>query len=102
MLVDTTFLIDLLEEREQGVGGPAHRFLARARNVWTTVISVGEVAVGMTDENAARTFFKNWQIARSHPEIAYEAARVERELLRVGGRLGENDNWIAGFARYYG
>jgi len=30
------------------------------------------------------------------------AALVERELMLVGARLGENDNWIAGFCRYYG
>ena len=102
MLVDTTFLIDLLEEKEDGVFGPAHRWLSRGRPIWTTVISAGEVAVGMIDSGAARTFLANWRIVRLHPEIAYEAAAIERELLGTGGRLGENDNWIAGFARYYG
>jgi len=56
----------------------------------------------MIDSGAARTFLANWRIVRLHPEIAYEAAAIERELLGTGGRLGENDNWIAGFARYYG
>jgi predicted nucleic acid-binding protein len=102
MLVDTTFLIDLLEERERGLRGPAHRWLARRERIWTTVVSVGELAVGMIDNNAARGFFANWRVVRLHPAIAYEAAAIERELLRVGGRLGENDNWIAAFARYYG
>jgi predicted nucleic acid-binding protein len=27
---------------------------------------------------------------------------VDRQLIRGGGRLGENDNWIAGFAVYFG
>jgi predicted nucleic acid-binding protein len=36
------------------------------------------------------------------PEIALAAAAVERELITNRGRLGENDNWIAGFCRYYG
>jgi len=27
---------------------------------------------------------------------------LDRELIRSGGRLGENDNWVAGFCRYYG
>jgi predicted nucleic acid-binding protein len=30
------------------------------------------------------------------------AAAIDRELIRLGHRLGENDNWIAGFCRYYG
>ena len=38
---------------------------------------------------------------RLTPEIAYAAAAVDRELITTGGRLGENDNWIAGFCRYY-
>ena len=29
------------------------------------------------------------------------AADIDRELILTGERLGENDNWIAGFARYY-
>ena len=33
--------------------------------------------------------------------IAEAAADVDRILVRTGQRLGENDNWIAGFCRYY-
>jgi predicted nucleic acid-binding protein len=39
---------------------------------------------------------------RLNPQIAYAAAAVDRELIAVGQRLGENDTWIAGFCRYYG
>ncbi len=40
---------------------------------------------------------------RLTPEIAYVAASVDRDLMEdTGQRLGENDNWIAGFCRYYG
>jgi predicted nucleic acid-binding protein len=28
-------------------------------------------------------------------------ADMDRELMRKGNRLRENDNWIAGFCRYY-
>ena len=34
--------------------------------------------------------------------VALAAATVDRTLIRTGGRLGENDTWIAGFAIYYG
>ena len=37
---------------------------------------------------------------RLTPEIALVAAQIDREL--IDQRLGENDNWIAGFCRYYG
>ncbi len=36
------------------------------------------------------------------PEIAYLAGRLERALSAKGQRLGENDNWIAVTALYYG
>jgi predicted nucleic acid-binding protein len=36
-----------------------------------------------------------------HPGVAQAAADVDRVLIRLGRRLGENDNWIAGLAAYY-
>jgi predicted nucleic acid-binding protein len=104
MLLDTTFLIDLAEELADYRIGPARRWLAaeRGRRLWTTVISAGEFAAGMENNNEARTWLADFNIARLHPEVAYEAAAVDRELSRSGERLGENDTWIAGFARYYG
>jgi predicted nucleic acid-binding protein len=68
----------------------------------TTVVTVGEFAVMYDDANAARRFLARYRQLRLTPEIAYAAAMIDRELIEVGGRLGENDNWIAGFCRYYG
>jgi predicted nucleic acid-binding protein len=67
-----------------------------------TVISLGELAAGMPDNQTARLFLNRFRVVTLKPEIALEAASIDRELIRVGMRLGENDNWIAGFARYYG
>jgi len=50
----------------------------------------------------ARYFLRLYRILRLTPEIAYVAAAIDRELIATGERLGENDNWIAGFCRYYG
>ena len=104
MICDTTFLGDLHEEHETLRRGPAGEFLARHRTeaVLTTVISAGEIAVIFPDFNAARRFLANYRILRLSPEIAYAAAAVDSELIRIGQRLGENDTWIAGFCRYYG
>jgi predicted nucleic acid-binding protein len=41
-------------------------------------------------------------VLRLTPEIAYAAAAIDHALIQAGQRLGENDNWIAGFCRYYG
>lgn len=104
MLADTSFLIDLHDERAAGRRGPAAAFLVahRTARLWISVISAGEVACGFRDLDDARRFLAPFRIARLHPEIAYAAAGIDRELIARGQRLGENDNWIAGFARYYG
>ena len=104
MICDTTFLSHLHQERERGLRGPALQFLAahRRESFLITVISAAELAVIFADADEARRFLANYRILRLHPEIAYAAAAVDRELIATGARLGENDNWIAGFCRYYG
>jgi predicted nucleic acid-binding protein len=105
MILDTTFLSDFHHEREANRRrGPAGAFLAahRDRPVLITVISAGEIAVIFDTNATAREFLNRYRILRLTPEIALTAAELDRELIEVGGRLGENDNWIAGFCRYYG
>jgi predicted nucleic acid-binding protein len=104
MILDTTFLVDLEEELREARGGRAQRFLAgrRAIQPLVTVISMGEIAAGLEDNQAARYFLSRWRVLNLRPEIALTAASVDRLLMQTGDRLGENDNWIAGFARYYG
>ncbi len=103
MIADTTFLSHLLRERERGPG-PATRFLVARRTeaFLVTVISVGELAVLFDTNEQARLFLQRYRQLRLFPEIAYAAAEIDRELADRGLRLGENDNWLAGFCRYYG
>jgi len=104
MILDTTFLSDFHHERAAGRRGAAGTFLARHRSETTliTVISAGEIAVIFSSTSDARTFLSRYRVLRLTPEIALAAAQVDRELIVTGQRLGENDNWIAGFCRYYG
>ena len=105
MIADTTFLSDYHHELEGRPGrGPAHAFLAahRRQRVLMTVISLGELAVIFDSNQAAREFTGHYRVLRLAPEIALTAADMDRELIAQGARLGENDNWIAGFCRYYG
>jgi predicted nucleic acid-binding protein len=104
MIADTTFLIDLHEEQASRREGAASGFLARMRAapIRVTIISAAEFAAGFDDLRAAREFLSRFPLIRLFPEAAFEASRIDRELMRAGGRLGENDNWIAGIARYYG
>lgn len=79
-------------------------FLTRHRQspFLITVVSLGEVAVIFADQGDARKFLGRYRALRLTPEVAYAAALIARELITAGGRLGENDNWIAAFCRYYG
>jgi predicted nucleic acid-binding protein len=103
MIADTTFLIQFVNEGAQGQRGPARMFLARHRRetIRTSVISIAEAAVGFENSAVAWDYFKWWKIYALHRGIAEAAADVDRELILVGRRLGENDNWIAGFCRFY-
>jgi len=99
MILDTTFLSDLYHRQQA-----PRAFWARHRSdsFEVTVISAGELAVIFRSTPEARQFLNRYRILRLSPEIAYVAAEIDRELIREGARLGENDNWIAGFCRYYG
>jgi len=103
MIADTTFLAHLVQERRSGRSGPARRFLAahRTGEIRTSIISFAEIAVSFDTSEEAWEYFKFWRIYPLHRGIVNAAADVDRHLIRTGGRLGENDNWIAGFGRYY-
>ena len=103
MIADTTFLIHLLREQSAGSPGPALTFLTRqrTRTIRTSIISLSEVAVSFPSADDAWEYFKRWSVYRLHDGIAKAAADLDREVTRSGQRLGENDNWIAGFCRYY-
>jgi predicted nucleic acid-binding protein len=103
MIADTTFLVHLLAKQRSRIRGPAGAFLADNRNVVrTSIISLAEVAVSFPTAERAWQYFmmSRWSVYRQHDGVAKAAADLDREL-RNWGRLGENDNWIAGFCRYY-
>src|SRR5689334_13828337 len=103
MICDTTFLSDLLRERLDGRARGALAFLAahRAQPFLTTVVSVGDMAAMYANPQDVRRLLSRYRQLRLTPEIAYAAASVDQELIALGQRLGENDNWIAGFCRFY-
>lgn len=103
MIADTTFLIDFMREGLAGRPGLARTFFAENRSqlIRTSVISLAEIAVSFSTSAAAWEYFKRWKIYPITRGVVDAAADVDRELIRTGGRLGENDNWIAGFGRFY-
>jgi predicted nucleic acid-binding protein len=59
------------------------------------------LAVLFPVSSQAWEWLAKWKIYPLHPGVAQRAADVDRALMEAGRRLGENDNWIAGFAAYY-
>ncbi|MBI4661983.1 MAG: type II toxin-antitoxin system VapC family toxin [Verrucomicrobia bacterium] len=104
MLTDTTFWIDLLQERRDRRRGPASQFLAshRAQALEVSIITWGELASGFNSPDALDHLLRKVRILNLHLQVAWEAGRIERELAEQGTRLGENDNWIAATARVWG
>jgi predicted nucleic acid-binding protein len=104
MLTDTTFWIDLEEERARGRLGPAHRLLAKNRNnpLKVSVITWGELAAGVDSPAALHRLLNRVRVLSLPTQVAWEASRIDREMSPIGARLGENDNWIAATARSWG
>jgi predicted nucleic acid-binding protein len=102
LLLDTSALIDLEQELAARRVGPVRRFLGshKSSDLACSTVSVGELAVG-TDEGATRFFLNRLRKIALSEEIAYRAARLDRELRARGLRLGENDTWIAATALQY-
>jgi predicted nucleic acid-binding protein len=103
MIADSTLISDLFKERRRGQPGPASAFLVRHRKqkIRISIITAGEVLLLFEDSATAWRWLEPWTIYRLHFGIVEAAAEIDRELIARGRRLGENDNWIAGFARYY-
>jgi len=105
MLTDTTFWIDLLEERAAAeADGPAHAFLARHRagRLRVSIITWGELAAGLESSEQLTLLLRRVRVLALPQQVAWEASRIDRVLSRSGQRLGENDNWLAGTARAWG
>ena len=104
MLTDTSFWIDLLEEQRDGRRGPACVFITqhRAFELCVSIVTWGELAEGFRQFGDLDRFLRGVRILMLPQQIAWEASRIQRELAEVGGRLGENDSWIAATARAWG
>jgi predicted nucleic acid-binding protein len=102
MLTDTTFWIDLLQERKQRQAGAASRFMAAHRPVrfQISIVTWGELAEGFASTQDLALVLRGVRLLFLPQQVAWEASRIAREI--AGQRLGENDNWIAATARTWG
>jgi predicted nucleic acid-binding protein len=92
VLLDSSFVIDLLNEIAANQRGPARAWAARnpGAELWISPVTSAEVLEGESDPAAVREVFRafRWQtIGHQHAE------RAALRQSRAAQRLGENDAW---------
>ena len=86
MLTDTTFWIDLLDERRERRRGPAHRFIAahRANALRVSIVTWGELAESVQHSADLDALLHGVRLLTLPRQIAWEASRIQRELAEEG------------------
>jgi predicted nucleic acid-binding protein len=100
-LLDSSFVIDLLNEIAAGKEGAALGWLRRngAATLWISPITLAEVLEGADDPDAVKDYLRrySWQgIHRVHADLVATTQR------RASRRMGENDAWQAAVAEQMG
>ena len=100
-LLDSSFLVDLLNEMSAGEAGSALSWLRRnsLAHLWISPVTMAEVLEGADDPEVVRAYLSrfSWQgIHRAH------ADKVALRQSRAAHRLGENDAWQVAIAEQMG
>jgi predicted nucleic acid-binding protein len=97
-LLDSTFVIDLLNELADGDDkGPALNWLRKNRraSLWIGPVTLAEVLEGAEDPQAVKGYLARYQWQGIHRIQAEKAALRQK---RAASRMGENDAWQAATA----
>jgi predicted nucleic acid-binding protein len=91
-LLDSSFVIDALNEAAAGEVGPALKWLAanRRAQLWISPVTHAEVIEGASDVEAARLHLGRYRWQGLHRAHAESVALLQR---RNAARMGENDAW---------
>lgn len=100
-LLDSSFLIDLLNEIAAGDAGSAHRWLRRnaAAELWISPVTLAEVLEGARDPDAVKDYLRRYSWQGIHRVHADKVASIQRRAVR---RMGENDAWQAALVEHMG
>lgn len=100
-LLDSSFLIDLLNEIAAGDAGSAHRWLRRnaSAELWISPVTLAEVLEGARDPDAVKDYLRRYLWQGIHRVHADKVALLQR---RAVSRMGENDSWQAALADHMG
>jgi predicted nucleic acid-binding protein len=96
-LLDSSFLIDLLNEIADGREGRAFAWLQRnpRARLWISPVTMAEVLEGAADVGAVRAYLARYAWQGIHQAHAETAALRQRRSSR---RMGENDAWQCAIA----
>jgi predicted nucleic acid-binding protein len=100
-LLDSSFLIDLLNEIAAGNAGSAHMWLRRnaTAELWISPVTLAEVLEGAADPEAVKDYLRRYSWQGIHRVHADKVALIQRRAVR---RVGENDAWQAALADHMG
>lgn len=101
VLLDSSFLIDLLNEIADNREGPAFGWLRRnpRARLWISPVTMAEVLEGAADVGAVRAYLARYAWQGIHQAHAETAAMRQRRSAR---RMGENDAWQCAIAERMG
>ncbi|MEI6675113.1 MAG: type II toxin-antitoxin system VapC family toxin [Verrucomicrobiota bacterium] len=96
-LLDSSFLIGLLNEVADGVPGPAMAWLRKHRQtqLWISPVTYAEVLEGAENVVAVREHLQRYRWQGLHQQQAERVTVLQR---RSAHRMGENDAWQAATA----
>lgn len=96
-LLDSSFLIDYLNEVADGAPGPAHAWFRKnpGAELWISPVTHAEVMEGADDEAATEAALSPYRRQTIGHQHARRVALIQRRSSR---RLGENDAWQVALA----
>jgi predicted nucleic acid-binding protein len=100
-LLDSSFIIDLLNEIAAGRAGAALGWLHsnRMSALWISPVTLAEVLEGADDPDAVKDYLRRYSWQGIHRVHADKVAANQR---RASRRMGENDAWQAAIAEHMG
>jgi predicted nucleic acid-binding protein len=100
-LLDSSFIIDLLNEIASGKGGAALGWLLRngSSALWISPVTLAEVLEGAGHPDAVKDYLRRYSWQGIHRVHADKVAASQR---RASRRMGENDGWQAAIAEHMG
>lgn len=99
MILDTNFLIDLLEGKEAAME-KLKELRERKEPLMIPPGVLYELYTGLNSEETARTIENELKRAELTPPVEKEAARIRQKLNRKGNPISSIDYLIAGTARH--